>query len=46
MEMWLMLVKARNDSRCILNVGIYTKNMMLGQLRMVRVTSPCEKKGI
>jgi hypothetical protein len=41
-----MLVEVRNASRCILNVGIYIKDMMSGQLRMDRVTSSCEKHRI
>jgi hypothetical protein len=42
MEMWLMLVEVRNASRCISNVGIYIKDLMLGQLRMVRVAGSFE----
>jgi hypothetical protein len=44
MEMWLMLVVVRNDSRCILDVGIYTRDKMLERLRRDRVTSSFEEK--
>jgi hypothetical protein len=46
MKMWLMLVEVRNASRCILDVGIHTKDKMLERLRMDKVTRSCEEKRI